>query len=112
VQALGLVAVAVALVVLLVRGSDLPGPVVFMAVLALGTAALLAGAARALLGGHRWARSPVLTVQILLVVLAVGWLGFEVAAWSVGVLALAVVTAALVVVPPVVAWTTGGTPPR
>jgi hypothetical protein len=50
----------------------------------------------------------VLTVQILLVVLAVGWLGSGVAAWFVVVLVLAVVTAVLVVVPPVVAWTAGG----
>lgn len=108
VQAVALLGVAVALVVGLVRGTSLPGPVAFMAVLALGVAALLAGAARALLGGHRWGRAPVLTVQILLVVLAVGWLGSGVAAWFVVVLVLAVVTAVLVVVPPVVAWTAGG----
>lgn len=107
VQAVALLGVAVALVVGLVRGTSLPGPVVFMAVLALGVAALLAGAARALLGGHRWGRAPVLTVQILLVVLAVGWLGSGVAAWFVVVLVLAVVTAVLVVLPPVVAWTAG-----
>ena len=104
-QAVGLLAVVVVLVVGLVRGTTLPGPVVFMAVLALGLAALLAGAGRALRAGHRWGRAPVLTVQILLVVLALGWLGTEVAAWSAAVLALAVVTGALVVAPPVVAWT-------
>jgi hypothetical protein len=105
-QAVALVAAAVVLVVLLVRGSSMPGPVVFLVLLALGAAALLAGAGRALLQGHRWGRAPVMTVQILLVVLAVGWLGVEVAPWSVGVLVLAVLTAALLLVPAVVAWTT------
>jgi hypothetical protein len=108
-QAVALVAAAVVLVVLLVRGSSMPGPVVFLVLLALGVAALLAGAGRALLQGRRWGRAPVMTVQILLVVLAVGWLGAEVAPWSVGVLVLAVLTAALLLVPAVVAWTTAGT---
>ena len=107
-QGLALVTIAVGLVVALVRGSDLPGPVVFLIVLAVGLAALMVGAARALLRGRRWARSPVMTVQVLLVVLAGGWLGVEIAAWSVGVLVLAVVTAVLLLLPPVVAWTTGG----
>ncbi len=111
VQAVALVAVTVGLVVALVRGTALPGPVVFMAVLALGMGALLAGAARALLHGERWGRAPVMTVQILLVVLAVGWLGVEVAAWSVGVLVLAAVTGALLLVRPVVAWTVDTPPP-
>lgn len=108
-QALGLLAGAVVLVVQVVRGSSMPGPVLFMALLATGTGLLLGGAGRALLQGHRWGRAPVMTVQILLVVLAVGWLGVEVAIWSVGVLALAVVTAALLLVPAVVSWTTAGT---
>lgn len=106
-QAVGLVAATVALVVLLVRGTELPAPMAFLAVLAAGVAALLGGAARALLQGHRWGRAPVMTVQILLVVLAVGWLGVEVALWSVAVLVLAVVTAALLLVPAVTAWTFG-----
>lgn len=107
-QGLALAAIAVGLVVALVRGSDMPGPVVFLIVLALGLAALMVGAARALLRGRRWARSPVMTVQVLLVVLAGGWLGVEVAVWSVGVLVQAVVTAVLLLLPPVVSWTTGG----
>lgn len=107
-QGLALAALTVGLVVALIRGSDMPGPVVFLIVLALGLTVLMAGAARALLRGRRWARSPVMTVQVLLVVLAGGWLGVEVAAWSVGVLVLAVVTAVLLLLPPVVAWTTGG----
>lgn len=108
-QALALAAGAVALVVLLVRGSSMPGPVVFLVLLALGAAALLAGAARALLAGRRWGRAPVMTVQIMVAVLAVGWLGVEVAPWSVGVLVLAVVTGAMLLVPAVVSWTTAGT---
>lgn len=106
-QAAALLVAAVACVVALVRGTQMPGPVVFLAVLAAGTGALLGGAGRALLQGHRWGRAPVMTVQILLVVLAVGWLGVEVALWSVGVLVLAVVTGALLLVPAVVGWTFG-----
>jgi hypothetical protein len=107
-QALAVAVIAVALVVALVRGTSMPGPVVFLVVLAAGIAAVLGGAGRALLQGHRWGRAPVMTVQILLVVLAVGWLGVEVAAWSVAVLALAVVVGGLLVTPTVVAWTTVG----
>lgn len=106
-QALAVAVIAVALVVALVRGTSMPGPVVFLILLAAGVAAVLGGAGRALLRGHRWGRSPVMTVQILLVALAVGWLGVEVAVWSVVVLALAVVVGALLVTPAVVAWTTG-----
>ncbi|GIG35147.1 hypothetical protein [Cellulomonas pakistanensis] len=107
-EALAVAALAVALVVALVRGTSMPGPVVFLVVLAAGIAAVLGGAARALLQGERWGRAPVMTVQILLVVLAVGWLGVEVAAWSVAVLVLAVAIGGLLVTPTVVAWTTVG----
>lgn len=105
-QGIALAGIAVALVVGLVRGSDLPGPVVFLVVLAIGLAALLVAAARALLAGHRWARSPVMTVQVLLVALSIGWLGAESAVWIVGVLVVAVLTGVLLLVPPVVTWTT------
>lgn len=107
-QAIAVAVIAGALVVALVRGTSMPGPVVFLIVLAAGVAAVLGGAGRALLQGHRWGRAPVMTVQILLVVLAVGWLGVEVAVWSVAVLALAVVVGGLLVTPTVVAWTTVG----
>lgn len=107
-QALAVAVIAGALVVALVRGTSMPGPVVFLIVLAAGVAAVLGGAGRALLQGHRWGRAPVMTVQILLLVLAVGWLGVEVAVWSVAVLALAVVVGGLLVTPTVVAWTTVG----
>jgi len=111
-EALAVAVIAGALVVALVRGTTMPGPVVFLAVLAAGFAAVLGGAGRALLQGRRWGRAPVMTVQILLVVLAVGWLGVEVAAWSVGVLVLAVAVGGLLVTPAVVAWTTVGADPR
>ncbi|WP_246855191.1 MULTISPECIES: hypothetical protein [unclassified Cellulomonas] len=107
-QALAVAVIAGALVVALVRGTSMPGPVVFLVLLAAGIAAVLGGAGRALLQGHRWGRAPVMTVQILLVVLAVGWLGVEVAVWSVAVLVLAVVVGGLLVTPTVVAWTTVG----
>jgi hypothetical protein len=84
----------------------MPGPVVFLVVMALGVAALLAGAGRALLRGHRWARSPVMTWQILLVVLSFGWIGSEAGPWAIGVLAVAVVVGVGLLLPPVVAWTT------
>lgn len=106
-QALALAVATVALLVALVRGTSMPGPVVFMAVLAAGIGAVLAGAAVGLLRGRRWGRAPVMTVQILLVVLAVGWVGVELAAWSVVVLAVAGATGVLLVLPPVVAWTAG-----
>lgn len=111
VQALALLAVTVGLVVALVRGTSLPGPVVFMAVLALGSGVLVAGAARALLHGERWGRAPVMTVQILLVVLAIGWLQAEFAVWALGVLLLAVATGVLLLTRPVVAWTVDSLPP-
>ncbi|QZN87607.1 hypothetical protein K5O09_13440 [Cellulomonas sp. C5510] len=106
-QALALAVATVALVVALVRGTSMPGPVVFLAVLAAGAAAVLAGAALGLLRGRRWGRAPVMTVQILLVVLAAGWVGVELAAWSVVLLAVAGTTGVLLVLPSVVAWTAG-----
>lgn len=109
-EALVLLAASVGLVVALARGTDLPGPVAFMAALALGLALLLAAAARGLWRGSRWARSPVMTWQILLVVLAIGWLGVEVTWWSALVLAVAVVVAVGLLLPPVVAWTTTAVP--
>ncbi|HEY0215688.1 MAG TPA: hypothetical protein VGC57_04790 [Cellulomonas sp.] len=109
-EAVLLVGLAVVMVVALVRGSDMPGPVVFLVLLAAGAALLLAAAARGLWQGRRWARSPVMTWQILLVVLAIGWLGVETAPWSVGVLVVAVVTGVALLLPPVVAWTTAPGP--
>ena len=62
----------------LVRGrATMPGATAFLAVCALGVAALLGLCARGLWRGRRWARSPVIMWQILLVVLALGWYSAE-----------------------------------
>lgn len=106
VEVLVLVVGAVASVVMILRGSELPGPLVFMAVMALGVGALLVAAARSLWqGGARWARSPVMFWQVLLIVLSLGWMGVDGSLWTVLVLALAVVSAVTLVLKPVVAWT-------
>lgn len=94
---------AVAWVLELVRGAvQVPAATVFLALFALGVAAVLTLSARGLWAGRRWARSPVLTWQVLLVVMAVGWLGYDVAAWAVALLASALVVAVGLVVPSVV----------
>jgi hypothetical protein len=101
-----LVGLAVAWVVGLVRGgSQLPGATVFLVLFAAGVAAVLALAARGLWAGRRWARSPVMTWQVLLVVMSAGWLGVETALWTVGVLVSALVVAAGLLLPAVVAVT-------
>ncbi|WP_343035301.1 hypothetical protein [Cellulomonas septica] len=90
----------------LVRGATaLAAPTAFLVAFCVGIAALLALAARGLWAGRRWARSPVMTWQVLLVVLAVGWLGQEVTAWAVAVLAVAVAVGVLLLLPSVVAAT-------
>jgi hypothetical protein len=90
----------------LVRGqSRLPGATVFLALFALGVAAVLVLAVRGLWAGRRWARSPIMTWQVLLVVMSVGWLGVETALWAVGVLVSALVVGVGLVLPSVVAVT-------
>lgn len=84
-----------------------PAATGFLAAFALGVACLLGACARGLWRGRRWARSPVMTWQVLLVVLAVGWLGAEVTVWSVLVLAVALAVGVGLLLPPVVAATTG-----
>ncbi|MDC7122912.1 hypothetical protein OMK64_15370 [Cellulomonas fimi] len=97
----------VAFVVSLVRGTaELAAPTAFLVAFCAGVAALLVLAARGLWAGRRWARSPVMTWQVLLVVLALGWLGQEVAVWAVAVLVVAVAVGVLLLLPPVVAATT------
>jgi len=108
VEAAAFVGLAIAWVVDLVRGvSELPAATVFLAVFGLGVAALLVASARGLWNGRRWARSPVMTWQILLVVLTVGWLGVEVSAWALLVLAGAVLVGVCLLLPSVVAATVG-----
>lgn len=105
VEALVAAGLAVAWVVDLFHGAQVPGAVVFLALCAAGVAVVLVAAARALWAGRRWARSPVMTWQVLLVVLSVSWLGVETSLWGVLVLVVAVVVGIGLLVPPAVAWT-------
>jgi hypothetical protein len=90
----------------LVRGAvQLPAATIFLVLFALGVAAVLALSVRALWSGRRWARSPVMTWQVLLVVMAVGWLGSDPSPWIAAVLVSAVAVAVGLLLPPVVAAT-------
>lgn len=100
--------VAVAVLVGMVRGSSLmPGASAFLATFFLAVAAVLALAARGLWSGRRWGRAPVMTWQVLLVVLAWGWLRVEVSVLPALVLTVAAVTGVGLLVPSVVRATTG-----
>lgn len=104
-EALVLLVAAGGGLVTLVRGSYAPGVAAFLVVLALGAALLLAAAARGLWAGRRWGRGPVLTAQVLLVVVsATLWSGGAGPRAGLGVL-LGVAVAAAVLAPPVVAAT-------
>jgi ABC-type multidrug transport system permease subunit len=118
VEALAFVGLGVAWLVDLVRnGAELPGAVVFLVVFCLAVAALLGFCARGLWNHRRWARSPVITWQVFLVVLALGWLGVEVSVWGVAVVVVALVVGIGLLLPSVVAVTartaaTDGPEPR
>lgn len=86
--------------------AEIPGALVFLVLFSLGVAALLAVCARGLRDGRRWARAPVMTWQIMLVVLAVGWLGSGAPVWAVPVVVVAVAVAVGLLLPSVVAATT------
>lgn len=88
----------------------MPAASLFLVAFAAGVALLLLLAARGLWRGRRWARSPVIMWQILLVVLAVGWLTAEPTTWAVVVLVVAVLTGAGLLLPAVVAATTRSGP--
>ncbi|QGQ18861.1 hypothetical protein GC089_05920 [Cellulomonas sp. JZ18] len=109
-EALALVAAAVAGVVVLVRGADAPAVAAFLVALALGAALLLGAAARALWGGRRWGRGPVLTAQVLLVVVSTTLWGAGARAAAGAGVALGLLVAVAVLAPAVVAVTgrTGG----
>ncbi|GEL95205.1 hypothetical protein [Cellulomonas composti] len=99
---------------LVTGGVQSPGATAFLAVFVLGIGALLVAAARGLWQGRRWGRAPVMTWQVLLVVLALGWLSTALAegASTVVVAVVAVLVVAFVVgvgllLPPVVSATTG-----
>lgn len=111
VEALAWLAAAVALAVVLVRGSQMPGAAATLMAISAGVGVALAWAARALLrGGRRWARSPVLTVQFVLGALVVaGWATTPQPAPPI-VLAVAVTVVVALLTPRAVAWTVP--PPR
>lgn len=110
-EALGGVVAAVALVVVVVRGTQLMAASLTLAVLAVGFAAVLAGAGRALLRGRRWARSPVITVHALVVAMSLASWRTAPAPWpAVGVLVGVLVVVGLLL-PSVVAWTSGSEHP-
>ena len=103
------------LVDLVTGGAQSPGATAFLALFALGVGAFLALAARGLWQGRRWGRSPVMTWQVLLVVLGLGWLGTAlsegagaVVAAVLVVLVVALVVAVGLLLPPVVAVTARG----
>jgi hypothetical protein len=106
VEAAAFLGLGVAWIADVVRGvASMPAASLFLAAFGLGIAALLLLAARSLWRGRRWARSPVIMWQILLVVLAVGWLGAEPSVWAVAVLVVALVIGVGLLLPPVVAVT-------
>ena len=89
-EAAAAVGLAVAWVVDLVSGVSVrPAATVFLVVFGLAVALVLAASARGLWRGRRWARSPVMTWQIMLVVLSLGWVGADPAPWAWAVLAVA-----------------------
>lgn len=90
--------------------SEIPGATLFLIAFAVGIAALLIASARALWRGRRWARSPVITWQILLIAMSIGWLGVERTGWAVAVLVSALLVAIGLLLPSVVAATSGRAP--
>lgn len=105
-EAAAFLGLGVAWTVDVLRGTaTMPGASLFLAAFGVGIALLLLLAARGLWRGRRWARSPVIMWQILLVVLAIGWLGAEPTAWAVLVLVVAVAVGGGLLLPAVVAVT-------
>ncbi|MGV8978053.1 MAG: hypothetical protein ACOH17_08405 [Cellulomonas sp.] len=109
-EAVLLVGVGIAFGVQLGSGAGVPGAAAFLLVFMLGVAAVLVGSVRGLWRGRRWARSPVLTWQLLLAVLAFGWFGAEPTWWAGLVLVVAVIVGVGLVLPSVVAVTTRAAP--
>ncbi|MFC8193456.1 hypothetical protein ACFUMH_17515 [Cellulomonas sp. NPDC057328] len=104
-EVLVLVAAGVAGTATLLRGSQVPAVAAFLVALALGAALLLGAAARGLWSGRRWGRGPVLTAQVLLVVVSASLWGSGAGPRAgLGVL-LGVAVGAAVLAPPVVAAT-------
>ncbi|PJI94223.1 hypothetical protein CLV34_1711 [Luteimicrobium subarcticum] len=93
-------------------GVDSVGSAVALVVLGLGFAAILGGSARALLRRRRWARSPIVTWQLLQGLAAFTAAGQfsaagALAAWC--VVGLSAVVVVLLLTRPAVRWTTDGT---
>ncbi|MBD7919700.1 hypothetical protein H9657_15625 [Cellulomonas sp. Sa3CUA2] len=109
-EATALVVAVVAGVAALVQGGD-AGQVVFLCALALGTAALLVQAARALWSGRRWGRGPVLTAQAFLLVTAATWWSSGGGPWAAVPAVVALVVAVAVLTPRVLAATSRGREP-
>ncbi len=87
-------------------GARTAGMALFLAVFGLGVGLLLAAAARGLWRGLRWGRAPVMTFQVLLVVVGLGWVTSRAApGWVVALPVLAVLVAAALVSRPVTAAT-------
>ena len=109
-EALVLAGAGVVALVDLVRGGS-AGIDLFLAAFAWGLAALLLAAARGLLDGRRWARSPAVTWQLFQVVVAVTWLESGAHPAPVALLVVAVLVVGGLVLPAVVARTTAGRGP-
>ncbi len=108
-EAAVLVGLGIAFALELVRGTELASATVFLCVFSLALAGLLLAAARGLRQGRRWARAPVMTWQVLLAVMAAGWVRAQPTGWSIAVLVVALGTGVGLVLPPVVRATTGVT---
>lgn len=93
-------------------GPRLAAASVALAVLAAGLAAVLGAAGRALLAGRRWARSPVVTVHVLVVAMAVASWHTAPAPWPAVGVALGVLVVACLLQRSVVSWTDRTSPPR
>lgn len=97
VQTLVLVAFGVAWLVDLARGlAEYPQTVIGLAVVTLGTAAVMAAAARGVWRRAAWTRAPVVTFQLLLGVMGLDWVRGD-AVW-VGVAAIVMAVAITVAI--------------
>lgn len=96
-----------AAIVDLVRGGRV-GVDLFLAAFAWGLAAFLVSAARGLLDGRRWARSPAITWQLFQIVIAVTWLQGEVVLQPLILLAASVAVLVGLALPAVVLRTSAG----
>ena len=111
-EAVAALAGAVAGVVVLLRGAQLPGATAGLVVRALGLAAALGWAGVALLrGARRWARSPVLSWQFMLGVLALAGWSTTPQPWPTLVLLVAGGVVGGMLTPTAVAWTSGRSAP-